>query len=175
MKEGHPYRKCLFCSGFGTDAHYGLVSGQNRANTRPQARGGNIVPKFEPLMMWAVREAGERLNDLMQVIVLESDALARDVSLGENARRRATMIEEAARRAVTVNRTFFGLSDDGQGRDAQEKPELPDSRPTDANKAVNLSKIIFGLSEPVGTGEVTPAAEKTERPTGTDPDDNPPR
>lgn len=84
------------------------------------------MPKFEPLMMGAVRQAGERLNELMQVIVLESEALAKDATLGENTRRRAIIIEEAARRAVTVSRTFFGFGDDRRGPQAREKPEPPD-------------------------------------------------
>ena len=86
------------------------------------------MPKFEPLMMRAVREAGEKLNHLIQVILLESYSLAKDVSLRDHARRRATKIEEAARAAATVSRTFFGFSDDGEGPEPRENPEPTDSQ-----------------------------------------------
>lgn len=84
-----------------------------------------MVPKFEPLMMVAVREAGEKLNELIQVIVLESEVLAKDTSLGENARRRASAIAQCARRAVAVSRTFFGFGDYGRVPQVPDEPEPP--------------------------------------------------
>ncbi len=41
------------------------------------------MARFEPLMMRAVREAGEKLGDLIQVIVFESLSLENDARLGK--------------------------------------------------------------------------------------------
>lgn len=66
------------------------------------------MTKPDPLIIQAVREAAESLNDLLQVIVCESHALAHDGGLAPEATERAARIACAAREAANVSRSLFG-------------------------------------------------------------------
>jgi len=66
------------------------------------------MPKPNSLVIQAVRETAESLNDLLQVIVCESHALAQNCRLDPETTERAARIAHAAREAANVSRSFFG-------------------------------------------------------------------
>ena len=66
------------------------------------------MPEPDPLLIQAVREAAESFNDLLQVIVCESHALAHNSRLDPETTERAVRIARAAREAANVSRSFFG-------------------------------------------------------------------
>lgn len=79
---------------------------------------GWLVAKADPLMIQAVREAAESFNDLLQIIVLESHALAQNGVLDSEAAERAARIERAARAAADLSRTIFGQGEGNVTRGA---------------------------------------------------------
>lgn len=66
------------------------------------------MPKPDPLIIQAVREAAESFNDSLQVLVLESHALAQDHTLNQETAERVARIVRAARQAADLSRTLFG-------------------------------------------------------------------
>lgn len=65
------------------------------------------MPKPDPLLIQAVREAAESLNDLLQVIICESHSLAQNCRPDPETTERAARIARAAREAANVSRSLF--------------------------------------------------------------------
>ena len=72
--------------------------------SKPFPQSGRSMSKPDPLIIQAVREAAESFNDLLQVIVLESHAMANQDKLDEETAARVARIAKAARAAVDLSR-----------------------------------------------------------------------
>lgn len=66
------------------------------------------MPKPDPLIIQAAREAAESFNDLLQVIVLESHLLAQDHRLSPETAKRVASIASVACAAADLSRSLFG-------------------------------------------------------------------
>ena len=64
--------------------------------------------KPDPLIIQAVREAAEAFNDLLQIIVLESHALAQSDRLDSETAEQAARIARTARAAADLSQSIFG-------------------------------------------------------------------
>jgi len=65
----------------------------------------------DPLMIRATREAAETFNDLLQVILMEAEFLARHDHVKGDAVLRLARLVEAARKAASLSRATWGLAD----------------------------------------------------------------
>lgn len=72
------------------------------------------MPRPDPLVFQAAREAAESLNDLLQVIICESHVLAQGCRADPETAERALKIAYAAREAANVSRSLFGPTKEPQ-------------------------------------------------------------
>lgn len=72
------------------------------------------MPKPDPLIVQALREAAESFNDSLQILVLESYAVAQDHRLAPETAERVARIARAARLAADLSRTLFGHGEEAK-------------------------------------------------------------
>ena len=66
------------------------------------------MAKPNPLIIQAAKEAAEAFNDLLQIIIFESHALAQIDRLDSETAEQAARIVHAARAAADLSRSLFG-------------------------------------------------------------------
>ncbi len=72
------------------------------------------MSKPDPSMLQAFRKAADSFNDLLQIVVLESELLAQTRLSPEETKQRLARIVEAARKAVDLSRSIFGAREDSE-------------------------------------------------------------
>lgn len=66
------------------------------------------MPRPDPLIIQALKEAAESFNDSLQILVLESHALTQNHRLDSETAERVARIARAARQAADLSRSLFG-------------------------------------------------------------------